>query len=408
MRRSFEKHRSTLHTATNDSLNRKPLNKKCVLFGRGRYKKALGFTLVELLVVITIIGMLMALAFPAIGAVLEQAKRARCANNLKGQGTALATYEATNGCLPPGQPSCMAPEEQWRTGGSDFGADCQGPNWAVALLSYLDEKPMAANVKKCLRSKNTGSFCANTCEDIAREEFGSIGTTALKIHICPSAEQAIEGLAGGDATWGLEGLVKGNYAANFGAGTFDDAITQADDTVADRHAKLKLRGSFWVTTIPRPRGTGKKSLLGSWKTGEKTGMKKTMIRGSSSRTILLSEVKGYESSIDGRGVWTNTSMGASIFTAKTPPNAAGSPDNEEWYDHIQICDTNIPEEDPSDMHCVLVRNKNNQVWAAARSEHTGLVNVLYCDLHVEAVIDTINPAVWQGQATLTGGDKDQE
>ena len=53
-----------------------------------------GFTLVELLVVITIIGMLMALLLPAVGAATENARSLKCKNRVKQVATAMASYES--------------------------------------------------------------------------------------------------------------------------------------------------------------------------------------------------------------------------------------------------------------------------------------------------------------------------
>jgi len=61
-----------------------------------------GFTLVELLVVITIIGILIALLLPAVQAAREAARRLQCTNNEKQLALGCLGHESATGRFPTG------------------------------------------------------------------------------------------------------------------------------------------------------------------------------------------------------------------------------------------------------------------------------------------------------------------
>ncbi len=96
-----------------------------------------GFTLVELLVVVAIIGILIALLLPAVQAAREAARRSACVNKLKQMGVALHNHVDVHKKFP------TSGDTPWPglalIGGAPAVCEKQGVGWAYQLLPYIEQ-----------------------------------------------------------------------------------------------------------------------------------------------------------------------------------------------------------------------------------------------------------------------------
>ncbi|HMO15310.1 MAG TPA: DUF1559 domain-containing protein [Pirellulaceae bacterium] len=98
----------------------------------------LGFTLVELLVVIAVIGILLAMAFPAVQSIRETARQHTCLRNLREIATGTLNFYSNQRAFPPARITpAMFPEPRFDCGGTE-------PSWFVRILPFIDEDNLNA------------------------------------------------------------------------------------------------------------------------------------------------------------------------------------------------------------------------------------------------------------------------
>jgi prepilin-type N-terminal cleavage/methylation domain-containing protein/prepilin-type processing-associated H-X9-DG protein len=139
----------------------------------GRHR---GFTLVELLVVITIIAILIALLLPAVQAAREAARRAQCGNNVK---------QLALGCLNHESATGRYPTNGWGwawTGDADRGNDWRQPGgWLYNILPHIDQQPL----------HDMGLGLGDSLALAKREANAQRAAVALSAFYCPTRRPPI-------------------------------------------------------------------------------------------------------------------------------------------------------------------------------------------------------------------------
>ncbi len=121
-----------------------------------------GFTLVELLVVIAVIGILIALLLPAVQAARAAARRMSCNNNLRQMGIGLHNYHSAECCFPPGG---IEPRTYLNPNGRQLA-------WSLFLLPYAEQQPLYGQV--------------DTGKAFDAPENAEAAGTLLSLYVCPS------------------------------------------------------------------------------------------------------------------------------------------------------------------------------------------------------------------------------
>ena len=214
-----------------------------------------GFTLVELLVVITIIGILIALLLPAVQAAREAARRMQCANNFKQVGVALHNYHAAKGCFPAGDmemvsvPGYAYPKfKEW--------------SWSVFILPFMEQQAVYDAIDFTKDNYYTGT------------QNQQAAAKMMAAYLCPTDPQASDGMAS----------VDGTSQSQVG---MSDMCAVSDST--DGFDSTHYNGfNYWLRLFPEVDGV--MGGIGSCRIAD--------IKDGASNTLIVGEVTGA-----GKGTW---------------------------------------------------------------------------------------------------------
>ena len=162
--------------------------------------------------VISIIGVLIALLLPAVQSAREAARRTQCVNNLKQLGIAVQSYVTSINVLPSQTLDNVVPPGATNPKTGTGTAKLQWfTSWTAGLLPHLDQQPLysAINFSAPMFEFAPPIYGANT----------TVALTSISTFLCPS-ESSIKTpsftLSSGSATGYTGQFAVSNYAGNYG------------------------------------------------------------------------------------------------------------------------------------------------------------------------------------------------
>lgn len=338
-------------------------------------RRRTAFTLIELLIVITIIGVLIGLLLPAVQKVREAANRLACQNNLKQLGIAMFNYESVHEKLPPAFTGTVP--------AGVTGVPSYFFSWsALAILHpYLEQTAIYNQMDLTQPIYVPPTYTISAPNRFAVQQ-------KVKLFLCPSDK--MEAISSG---YGLPAIGPTNYAVCTGTGATNGAAPFGSPWNADGVFRAKINTTLAEITD----GTSNTAMMSESTLGE--GPENAAGSMPANAQSVYAYVDGQQPLNDTtcasatrwnvanrRGfMWASGEMRCASYNHYLAPNAS-TPD----------CVTN--DYAPGEGQYTAVG------FRAARSKHAGGVNLLLADSSVRYMSNSITPDVWRNVATRAGGE----
>ena len=356
-----------------------------------------GFSLIELLVVITIIAVLIALLLPAVQAARATARRTQCSNNLKQIGLAMHSYVNVNIALPP---VCI--DQTWNNLGQQIPQPHQNWSQHARLLPYLDRQVAYNEINWWFGARWSDGNRVYRDTDPPDNAYGGsdsipqMSVLALQIStfLCPADFNP--GSSGTFYVGGDQKLVgASSYASNIGlnrrlnnwqingpnyvASNWDKTVSEVT-TLASFRDGVSMTATFseWIKGQGVPTGRARNGLSEVYNLGENSNFYPTDYQFA--RLCNTVPITSANQQWQWKGEWWG--YGATMI-----------------YSHTQG-----PNRTSCVYHDINQDGRGTITMASASSNHPGGVNVLFMDGSVRFVKNSVNYRPWYAIATPNNGE----